>query len=305
VSKRIGLFALVLALSACGHNDRSTDEATAASGAMASAEVVSAPSQIPTPTPTETDVNGNGKPDSDPADTDWPGKMTVVYAEATTPDAARGRKLMEDGNLLPQMADDINAMLKLPYDIAVSGTQCGQDNDFWDPGKRTVTLCYEAAAHALDVFAKLGDSDPGKSARNLQFDAFYHELGHMMIDLYHLPVTGRDEDDADQVSIYMMLRPGSDGAIDPEAIQAIMDNARYTQADADPNNHFDEGAFADTHSLDKSRMYNFECWVYGAAPDQTQELLADGMLPQERADGCADEYAKLKRSWSTLLEPYL
>ena len=31
------------------------------------------------------DVNGNGKPDGDPSDGDWPGKMTVVYEDATTP----------------------------------------------------------------------------------------------------------------------------------------------------------------------------------------------------------------------------
>jgi hypothetical protein len=43
--------------------------------------------------------------------------MTVVYEDAKTPDAIRGRKFMEDENLLNQFADDINAPLKLPFDI--------------------------------------------------------------------------------------------------------------------------------------------------------------------------------------------
>ena len=75
-------------------------------------------------TPTQTDVNDNGVPDSDPSDDDWPGTMNVVYEEATTPDAIRGRKFMEDTKLLPQLADDITATLKLPYDIPLRGSQC-------------------------------------------------------------------------------------------------------------------------------------------------------------------------------------
>jgi hypothetical protein len=51
-------------------------------------------------------------------------------------------------------------------------------------------------------------------------------------------------------------------------------------------------------------MYNFECWAYGADPKQTQDLVGDGMLPDARAEGCADEYQKLNSSWNTLLEPY-
>ena len=34
-----------------------------------------------------------------PSDKDWPGKMTVIYEDATTPDAIRGRKFMQDNNL--------------------------------------------------------------------------------------------------------------------------------------------------------------------------------------------------------------
>ncbi len=52
-------------------------------------------------------------------------------------------------------------------------------------------------------------------------------------------------------------------------------------------------------------MYNLECWVYGADPVGNADLVKNGSLPQDRADGCEDEYAKLSSSWDTLLGPYL
>jgi hypothetical protein len=52
-------------------------------------------------------------------------------------------------------------------------------------------------------------------------------------------------------------------------------------------------------------MYNFECWVYGADPDGNSDIVKDGLLPEDRADGCQDEFAKLSKAWGTLLQPYL
>ena len=33
--------------------------------------------------------------------------------------------------------------------------------------------------------------------------------------------------------------------------------------------------------------------------------MTDGLLPEDRADGCQDEYDKLKHAWDTLLGPYV
>lgn len=51
-------------------------------------------------------------------------------------------------------------------------------------------------------------------------------------------------------------------------------------------------------------MYNLECWVYGADPSGNADLVTDGLLPQDRADGCEDEYQKLSDAWDELLAPY-
>lgn len=141
--------AIAAVLAGCGHHDGAKDESTPTKADVTTADVVTA-------APTATDVNDNGRPDADPSDQDWPGTMRVVYEDALSQDAIRGRKFMKDNNLLPQLADDINSTLKLPFDITLKGSQCDEPNDFWSSSDESITMCYEDATNAIDVFTQLG-----------------------------------------------------------------------------------------------------------------------------------------------------
>jgi hypothetical protein len=168
-----------------------------------------------------------------------------------------------------------------------------------------MTICYEDIADGVDIYTAAGDKDPLASAVNSEIATFYHETGHMVVDLYELPATGREEDVADQLAAYILLTPGPDGKLDPGSVQAVKDFARAFEAYSQRRGEIDQNTFADTHSLDETRMYNLECWVYGADPDSNADLVNDGLLPEDRADRCADEYAQLSAAWDTLLGPYL
>lgn len=247
------------------------------------------------------DINNNGTPDSDVADQDWPGRMVPVYEPARTPEAIAGKEFMQQNSMAEQFADDLTATLRLPFDIPVKGVQCDEENLYWDSGEKSINLCYEDVARLINEAGDLGDSDPTDATFNTMLLGYYHESGHMVIDLYKLPVTGREEDDADQVSAYLMLRPNPDGTVDRDALDAIGQAARSFGADS---RDVDDSVLSDVHSPSRARMYNLECWTYGADPKYGEDLVADGLLPQDRADGCEDEYAKLRDSWDRLLEPY-
>lgn len=106
--------------------------------------------------------------------------------------------------------------------------------------------------------------------------------------------------------LFMHTRPGPDGLPDSESVQAVKDFARaFKGYSEEKGGEIGEGQLSDVHSLDLARMYNLECWVYGADPVGNADLVNNGSLPEDRADGCEDEYAKLSRSWDTLLGPYL
>lgn len=257
------------------------------------ASTVTVTSQVAAPTQEEPDSTA-----------DWNGRMIATYQPADSPEARTGRDLMRNAHLLEDLADAINESLKLPQDIPLIGKQCGRPNAYWSPGDKSMTICYEDAADALDIYSDAGDDDPDSSAINAEIATFYHETGHMAIDLYDLPVTGREEDVADQLAAYVLLTPGPDGSIDPDSVQAVKDFAREFQSYGDRSGALDDTDLSDVHSPDRTRMYNLECWVYGADPDGSADLVTSGALPEDRADGCADEYQKLSDAWSSLLSPY-
>jgi hypothetical protein len=244
-------------------------------------------------------------PDEDvPPPVDAAGTMVVTYDPAQSPEAIAGLELMQGDQLLEAFADDINQTLNLPHDIQLHGSQCDQANAFWMESENTITICYEDASTSLQIFKDAGEADPETAAINAEYATFYHEVGHMAISIYDLPVTGREEDVADQLAAYILLTPGDDGKIDPESVQAVKDFARVFNPSTDQTIEVDSGALADEHSLNEQRVYNLDCWIYGSNPEANGDLVTSGQLPEDRANGCPAEWEQLDQAWSTLLDPY-
>ena len=233
------------------------------------------------------------------------GRMVVSYEEATTPEAIKGRDLMARTHFLDDVAAAVTANFRLPFDIPVVGSQCGEANDFWDGDEKKMVMCYEDVDESIRVFTEAGDPDPEDTARRIGIASFFHELGHMAIDIYDLPVTGREEDVADQLSAYELLAPDDDGKVDTDYVQAARDTAREYTVLSEEGGELEKEAFADVHTMDQARAYNFECWIYGSDPKANADIVSGGSLPEDRAEGCEQEWEQLTRGWSTLLEPHL
>ena len=247
--------------------------------------------------------NANGPSEIGAADAG--GKMTVVYDDATSPEAINGKKLLQDNKALEELAADINQTLKLPQDIPLHGSQCDQPNAFWSPSKKIVVICYEDADLSQKIFVKAGDKDPDTSAIGSEDATFYHEAGHMAITLYNLPITGKEEDAADQLAAYILLTPGDSGKVDAESVQAVKDFARTFAAYAELKAQMGVADnMADVHSLDQQRVYNLQCWIYGSNPEANADIVSSGGLPEDRAKGCPEEWKQLAHAWSTLLDDH-
>ncbi|WP_024445003.1 DUF4344 domain-containing metallopeptidase [Mycolicibacterium iranicum] len=232
------------------------------------------------------------------------GSMVATYQDASTPEALRGRELLEGDGALEDMADDINQTLILPYDIPLIGAQCDQPNAFWSPSDKTITICYEDTSNSERIFTELQEPDPAASAINAEWATFYHEVGHMAITIYDLPITGREEDVADQLAAYVLLQPDESGAPDADSVQAVKDFAKVFEVSGDEDGPLGEGDFADEHTLNEARNYNLLCWIYGSNPDANADLVSAGELPDSRASGCQAEWQQLDNAWATLLDPH-
>ncbi|BBX04711.1 hypothetical protein BST36_08130 [Mycolicibacterium moriokaense] len=285
----VPVLAAALVLAGCAGGAKEEAESPGSSGAAQSAD--------------QTVDSKNGPAPEAPADGGSGGKMIVVYEDADTPEAVNGKKIQQENQMLEDLADDVNESLNLPHDVTLRGAQCGTPNAYWSESDNAITMCYEDTDWSLDAFTKAGDSDPLKSALGSEYTTFYHELAHMATSIYDLPITGREEDAADQAAAYLLLTPGEDGQ-DPESVDAVKDFARAFAVLAEVQTEFSAEDMADEHSLNLQRVYNLECWIYGSNPEANGDLVANGQLPQDRAERCPEEWEQIDQAWSTLLEPH-
>jgi len=125
---------------------------------------------------------------------------------------------------------------------------------------------------------------------------FYHELGHALIDVMALPVFGQEEDAADTASILLI-----DSTFDEETAVSIAYDAALGFAAEDAANGGDVIWWSE-HGADLQRFYNLVCLFYGANPDDREDFAEEMELPQERADGCPDEYDLAIGSWGPVFD---
>lgn len=282
--------AALVATAGCGGSAEKQAESKPPSSATSPA---AAKANRPEDQPTPTGQSGSG------------GKMTPSYEDAQTPEAQRGRQLMMDAKFLEDVSQQVNDDLILPIDVPVIGKQCDTANAYWSPENKTISICYEDVAHSEQMFIRSKDPTPVAAAINSEISTFFHELGHATLNIYDLAFTGREEDVADQLSAFMLLDPGADGKPYPNGVQIATDAARMWKLNSHETGDPNDLPFWDVHSFDLTRMYNWECWIYGSNPAANGEIVSDGDLPEDRASSCEGEFQNLSRAWHEMLGPHL
>ena len=222
------------------------------------------------------------------------GRFLADY-EPADPEFREFRSGLIAHRFLDTIAIRLNDSLRIPHDIVLRTAHCGEPNASYNPDSRRVTLCYELFRSLSERFA----AEPGGEylvSGTLVF-ALMHELGHGLIDVLDLPITGREEDAVDQLATVLLLQQGATGdSLAFGAVGWFATDAHQSQLDA--------LSFADDHGFDLQRVYNIICWIHGRDPDKYPELIEDGWLPEHRRDRCPMEYRRLAESWRRLLSPY-
>jgi hypothetical protein len=296
VARRFAPILALLAFVACGPVPEEAPQKTAAEAetpAVTPADAAAPQGHANVPSSFKRDSSGGVR------DT---GNFVVQYGETGNEDYQELEAVFKETRLLEDTVKELNGTFALPTDVPVVLRECGEVNAFYDPESGEISLCYELVEHYSEIFMADAQTDEeqeeaGTSVASATMFTFFHEMGHALIAIYDLPVTGREEDAVDQLATMILLQGGEEGE------NSAIDGANSFVGEDEEE--MDDLSFWDEHSLDEQRFYNILCWIYGKDPEGYQYLVEDETLPANRAERCPAEYNRMSRSWEALLDPYV
>lgn len=272
-------------------------------------------------------------------------RFVLAFEPAPTSELGLVRAKFESEGIFAAVLDELSDQIALPQDVPVTFTQCGFSNAFWSPDEGTITMCWELVADYNASYAGSTDfenglfawADQGSVLTGTTLFVLLHEIGHGMVSLFDLPITGREEDAMDQFAATVLI--DSDEADEPIAERAsrfaLLGALFFRQLAQEPA-ELSRAILANEHALGQQRYYDVMCLVLGSdfeayapaiipgaamvfdAADQNPDAFdqarlfdwldkTDGLnsLPIARALRCMNEYARYGASWDYIAETFM
>lgn len=211
---------------------------------------------------------------------------------------SRAGKAVSGSGLLGNLIQGLNASLQLPRTINILVKPCGQTNAYYDPAASQIVFCDEFFYQAEQLFSPRASDQASFEGAVMGATTFtlFHEIGHALIDQLDLRFLGREEDAADQIATYLLTVSGAS----EQALQGAMFFAYFSEYQ--PGHSF---PYWDEHGLNEQRFYNITCWLYGLDPGRYTFLVANQILPGDRARWCMEEAAQMGVTIAEDLGPHL
>jgi hypothetical protein len=128
-----------------------------------------------------------------------------------------------------------------------------------------------------------------------------HEIGHVLISQFQLPVLGREEDAADTYAALTMLRVGTSFTV-----RSLSDAAKGWFLDARRDQEIgDKPLYYDEHNVSAQRAYQIVCLMVGSDPEKFKSLADQAKMPEDRQQTCKRDYRKASAAWDAVITPHL
>src|SRR5262249_9557649 len=150
---------------------------------------------------------------------------------------------------------------------------------------------YEAIASIHDL-AKGATSDPNDLTTLVTggvIEEVLHRMAEAILQVFDVPVWGKQEDAADMLGAFLMLKFDA-----RTAGVGITGAARLLAYATAANRKID---YVSEVSPPAQRFYNFLCIAYGGERLGFQAAVDNGLLPQSRADRCGEEYNNIRKAF--------
>jgi hypothetical protein len=227
--------------------------------------------------------------------------ITVNYEPPQTQTEKVAQELLKLGGT-DGVADGFSKNFAFPVDVAID-VHRGEGSPHYDPATKTVNLYYSFVDQTGGILRrgqpKITDSEFGKQIAAVDAFILVHELGHMFVDVFEIPITGREEDAVDGMATVFFT-----DAV-PNGLEYAFDAARFFKLLQDVQGAPDVRQFQDEHGLSIQRAFDIICSVAGHDETAMRQVAELGILSPQRLQRCPAEYRQKSRSWTTLLRPHL
>jgi len=222
-----------------------------------------------------------------------------AYEPPKNPQHQELYEFLKKSQVLGKFSDGLSA-LRLPRPLLIKFAGCdGTSNAWYEPTDGTVTFCYEYVAEMKQ--GSVG-SDAYGIPTQVAFEGavvfiLLHETSHAVFDLLKVPILGREEDAADSLAAFLLLRAGEGLA------RRVLGGAAWMYLHDSKGRMPDDSDFSDVHGLDSQRFYNVLCMAHGSNPASFKGMVEKGYLPKDRAEGCVDEFRQVSYAVKKLIDP--
>jgi hypothetical protein len=227
--------------------------------------------------------------------------IKVTYAEPQSQTEQLAQKFLQVGGT-DGVAKGFSDTFAFPRDVRID-VHSGNGSPHYDPSTKTVSLYYgfvdQTAAILRAGQPKLSEDELGKQLAAVDGFILVHELGHLFVDVFEIPITGREEDAVDGMATVFFT-----DAV-PNGLEYAFDAARFFKFMQDHQGAPSVRQFQDEHSLSIQRAFDIVCSVAGASDESLQQVAQLDILPPERLQRCPAEYRQKSRAWTTLLKAHV
>ena len=136
-----------------------------------------------------------------------PDRIDISYLEPNSADHQSLYRMLKEHRALEKIQDLLRP-LRLPHRVLLQTRGCDGISNAWSNEDRIV-VCYE---YLDDLWKNVPRSTTPAGVAPIDaligpfVDVFLHEAGHVIFAALNIPLFGREEDAADQLSTYLMLR---------------------------------------------------------------------------------------------------
>lgn len=219
--------------------------------------------------------------------------VSVQYVDAADPLFASLAKSLREKGVLEETTSHLNTRLTFSAPVLLRMQECGEVAAYYDSAKAAVVVCYELLPILYDVFDRRGSrTDIEANVHGALSFALYHEIAHALFDLHGLPITGKEEDAADQLAALLLLSRGEEGTR-----MLVASATAFSRSKEKLNN----SRYAAEHALSKQRAFNLLCWVQGHDSTAPIRHRLWRSIPATRVGRCRGEFRQLAASWNTIL----